>query len=178
MKASTTIIGHGDSILIPEMSNKTTGEAELGIIIGKQCKNVREKDWLEVVAGFVPLIDMTAEDILRQNPRYLTLSKNFDTFFSFGPQILTPEEVNDINQLKVRTVINDQIHAENLVANMTFSPAFLVSFHSQIMTLMPGDIICTGTPRAVALSNGDTITCEIDGFPKLSNPIKDTKSQS
>ncbi|MBD3195956.1 MAG: fumarylacetoacetate hydrolase, partial [Candidatus Lokiarchaeota archaeon] len=76
---------------------------------------------------------MTAEDILRQNPRYLTLSKNFDSFFSFGPALLTPDEIDDVLNLKVATVLNGSIHAQNIISNMQFTPDFLVSFHSKVI---------------------------------------------
>ena len=82
MKPDTAIIGYGDKIEIPLQSDRTTAEAELGVVIGKRCKNVERENWLEAVAGFTTVIDMTAEDILRLNPRYLTMSKSFDTFFS------------------------------------------------------------------------------------------------
>jgi 2-keto-4-pentenoate hydratase/2-oxohepta-3-ene-1,7-dioic acid hydratase in catechol pathway len=175
MKPDTTIIGHGDTIDIPFQSNKTTAEAELGIIIGKKCKNVDQKNWLDVVAGFTTILDMTAEDILRQNIRYLTLSKSFNTFFSFGPQMMTPDEIEDISKLKVATVINGDVHAENVISNMAFPPDFLVSFLSGIMTLLPGDIISTGTPGAVEINEGDIVECKINGFIPLKNPVKDLK---
>jgi 2-keto-4-pentenoate hydratase/2-oxohepta-3-ene-1,7-dioic acid hydratase in catechol pathway len=177
MKPDTTIIGHGDTIEIPLLSQKTTAEAELGIIIGTTCRNVPVEDWQRVVAGFTTIIDMTAEDILRRNPRYLTVSKSFDTFFSFGPQMVTPGEIADISALEVATVVNGKVRARNVVANMTFSPAFLVSFLSQVMTLVPGDIISTGTPGAWAISEGDTVECRIDGFHPLTNPVADRKIQ-
>jgi 2-keto-4-pentenoate hydratase/2-oxohepta-3-ene-1,7-dioic acid hydratase in catechol pathway len=171
MKADTTIIGSGDSIILPKMAEKITGEAELGIILGKKCKNVPRDQWIDVVAGFTCIIDMTAESILRKNPRYLTVSKNFDTFFSFGSFLITPEEILDLFSIKVATVLNNTIYAENIVKNMTFPPDFLVSFHSEVMTLLPGDIISTGTPRAVELNVGDTVACKISGLPTLSNPV-------
>lgn len=177
MKADTTIIGPGDEVLIPAQSEKTTGEAELGIIIGKRCKEVPREKWLDVVAGFTAIIDMTAEDILRQNPRYLTVSKNFDTFFSFGPVLVTPDEITDISTLEVATVINGTVHAKNVISNMTFPPDFLVSFHSYVYTMLPGDIISTGTPRATPLADGDQIECQITGFRSLVNPVRDLKRQ-
>jgi 2-keto-4-pentenoate hydratase/2-oxohepta-3-ene-1,7-dioic acid hydratase in catechol pathway len=175
LKTDTTIIGPNDEILIPQQSNKTTGEAELGIIIKKRCKNIASENWLDVIAGFTTIIDITAEDILRKNPRYLTLSKNFDTFFSFGPLLITPDEFTNIMNLNVATIINGKIHAKNTISNMTFPPDYLVSFHSEIMTLLPGDIISTGTPRAVELHHGDIIECQIDKFIPLKNPVKDLK---
>jgi len=174
-KFDTTIIGPGDEIEIPLQSEKTTGEAELALIYSKKCKNVEKEDWLNVVAGFTTVIDMTAEDILRINPRYLTRSKNFDTFLSIGSILITPDEIEDIKKLNVATVINGEIYAQNFVSNMTFPPDYLVSFHSKVATMLPGDIISTGTPRAVHIKDGDTIECRIDGFESMSNPVVDLK---
>ena len=172
MKADTTIIGLGDTIYLPSLAEKTTGEAELGVIIGKRCKNVPRDQWIEVVAGFTCIIDMTAESILRKNPRYLTVSKNFDTFFSFGPVLITPEEIPDLFSLNVATVLNGNTFAENRIKNMSFPPDFLVSWHSEIMTFRAGDIISTGTPRATPLKQGDLIGCRIDAIPFLWNPVE------
>lgn len=175
MKPHTTIIGPGDAIKIPQLSRKTTAEAELGIIISKRCKDVPRDKWLDVVAGFTTILDMTAEDILKQNPRFLTMSKSFDTFFSFGPQLVTPDEVGDVFRLKVATVINGAVHAENTVDHMTFTPDVLIAYHSQVMTLLPGDIISTGTPGAVHIRHGDIVQCRISGFAPLENPVIDLK---
>jgi 2-keto-4-pentenoate hydratase/2-oxohepta-3-ene-1,7-dioic acid hydratase in catechol pathway len=89
---------------------------------------------------------MTAEDILLKNPRYLTLSKSFDTFFSFGSLLITPNEFKNVMDLKTATIIIGKIHGENIVSKMIFPLNFLVSFHSHVMAFMPGDIISTGTP--------------------------------
>lgn len=174
-KPATTIIGPDDEIKIPLQSEKTTGEAELGIIFRKECENVEREDWLDYVAGYTTIIDMTAEDILRKNPRYLTRVKSFETFFSFGPQLVTTDEVDDVLKLKVATVINGNVHAENTVSNMVFPPDYLVSFHSKVMKFLPGDILSTGTPRAVQINEGDVIECHIDGFEPLVNPVIDKK---
>jgi len=175
LKPDTTIIGFNDSIKIPLLSEKTTGEAELGLIFGKKCKNVNREDWHSVIAGFTAIIDMTAEDILRRNPRNLTQSKSFDTFFSFGPILYTIDEVKDLSSLKVQTIVNGKMVAQNTVANMTFPPDLLVSYHSQIMTMLPGDIISTGTPGAAPLKNGDLIECRINGYQPLINKVIDMK---
>lgn len=175
MKPDTTIIGFNDIIKIPLLSKRTTGEAELGLIFGKKCRNVPEQDWRSVIAGFTSILDMTAEDILKRNPRNLTQAKSFDTFFSFGPIFYTLDEVEELLSLQVRTVLNDQVAAENTVARMTFSPSALVSYHSRIMTMLPGDIISTGTPGAVKLSHGDTLECQISGFHPLVNRVIDLK---
>lgn len=175
MKPDTTIIGYGDTIKIPELSQRTTGEAELGLIFGKMCRHVSRENWRSVIAGVTTIIDMTAEDILRRNPRNLTQSKSFDTFFSFGPVFYTLDEVEDLFKLVVQTVINGKVHAENRVANMTFPPDFLISYHTHIMTMLPGDIISTGTPGAIPLNNGDVIECRISDLHPLMNPVVDLK---
>lgn len=175
MKPDTSIIGPGDLIEIPRQSSRTTAEAELGVIIKKRCYGIGEKEVADYIAGYTTIIDMTAEDILVQNPRYLTRSKSFNTFFSFGPHFVTPDEVDDLYNLKVATVINGRVHRENIIANMTFRPETLVAFHSQVMTLLPGDIISTGTPGAVVINEGDVVECHIAGFEPLVNPVKDLK---
>ena len=177
MKPDTAIIGDQDAIKIPTLSEKTTGEAELGIVFGKQCRHVSQENWQSVICGFIAIIDMTAEDILRRNPRNLTQSKSFDTFISLGAVLVTPDEVPDVNRLKVKTVINGKVHAENRVSNMTFPPDFLVAYHSNIMTQLPGDILSSGTPGAVHIHEGDTIECQIEGFETLRNPVVDLKTQ-
>ncbi len=177
MKPDTAIIGSGETIEIPRMSDRTTAEAELGVIIGRRCREVSAAEAAAVIAGFTTIIDMTAEDILQQNPRYLTQSKSFDTFFSFGPLFLTPDEIPDLLELEVATVSNGRIHRQNRVANMTFPPLELVAYHSRIMTLLPGDIISTGTPGAVVIADGDVVECRIAGFPPLVNPVVDLKLQ-
>lgn len=177
-KPFTAVIGPGDAIKIPLQSEKTTAEAELGVVMGKACKDVEESDWLDYVAGFTTIIDMTAEDILRRNPRYLTRAKSFDTFFSFGPQLVTPDEIDDVLALEVSTVVNGEVLGRNVVANMTFQPDFLVSFHSKVMTLLPGDVISTGTPRAAHIRHGDVAECRIDGFEPLKNPVVDLKAET
>jgi 2-keto-4-pentenoate hydratase/2-oxohepta-3-ene-1,7-dioic acid hydratase in catechol pathway len=171
IKGDQTIIGPGDSIEVPPESLRVTAEAELGVIIGRTCRRIQEADAAKYIAGYCLILDMTAEDILQKNPRYLTRSKNFDTFFSFGPELITPDEVPDVLSLKVGTWKNGQLHRENVVGNMQFPPHYLVAFHSHVMTLHPGDIISTGTPGAVVIEDGDVAECRIDGLGSLANPV-------
>ena len=145
MRPDTTIIGPGEEVVLPTQSERVTAEAELAVIIGREAKDVPEEDAPSVVAGFTTVLDMTAEDILRRNPRYLTRSKSFDTFFSFGPELVTPGEIADVDALEVSTVLNGEVRRANTVSNMTFSPWWLVSFHSQVMTLLPNN--CTNLQR-------------------------------
>jgi 2-keto-4-pentenoate hydratase/2-oxohepta-3-ene-1,7-dioic acid hydratase in catechol pathway len=172
IRPDTTIIGPGEEIRLPEQSSRVTAEAELAVIIGREAKNVSEEDAPSVVAGFTTVLDMTAEDILRRNPRYLTRAKSFDTFFSFGPQLVTPDEVGEVQSLEVATVLNGEVRRRNFVSNMVFSPWSLVSFHSEVMTLLPGDVFSTGTPGAVEVRDGDVVGCRISSFEPLINPVR------
>ena len=139
-KMADTLIGPGDEILLPKLkeAQKTTAEAELGIIMGKDCRDVSEENWQDAIVGYTTILDMTEESILKGNdyvtgnPRYLCIVKNFPTFFSFGPQLVTPDEVPDVLKLNVQSIHNGEVHAENVVANMTHRPARLVSLHSSI----------------------------------------------
>ncbi|CDZ74728.1 Fumarylacetoacetate (FAA) hydrolase [Peptoniphilus sp. ING2-D1G] len=183
-KPASTIIGPGDAIKIPALkeAKKTTGESELAIIMGKECKFIEEKDWQDYIVGYTNAIDMTEESILRQNPRFLSIAKSFDTFFSFGPELVTPDEVEDVLNLEVQTVHNGEIHAKNTVFNMTHKPAKLVALISHIQGWYPGDILSTGTPRAVHIEDGDSIECRIIGeggfkFRTLENPVVDLKKK-
>jgi 2-keto-4-pentenoate hydratase/2-oxohepta-3-ene-1,7-dioic acid hydratase in catechol pathway len=154
-----------------------TAEAEIGLVIGRTCRNVSEADALDFVWGVTTILDQTAEDILRRNPRFLTRSKNFPTFFCFGPELVPLAEVLDtfgtLAKVEVTTDLNGGAETRsNTVSNMTFSPAFLVSFHSQVMPLFPGDIISTGTPGAVVITDGDTVECRIPGIGTLTNTVR------
>jgi len=176
IKGDHTIIGPGDSIELPHQSRRVTAEAELGLVIGRTCRNVSEADALDYVWGVVPILDQTAEDILQRNPRFLTRSKNFPTFFSFGPSIVPLKDVlrqfGALDDIEVATVKNGVVHRKNTVSNMTYKPAFLVSFHSEVMPLFPGDIISTGTPGAVVIEDGDVVECRIAGVGTLVNPVR------
>lgn len=187
-KMADTLIGPGDEIHMPAMKEalKTTAEAELGVIMGRDCRDVSEENWLDAVAGYTTILDMTEESILKGNeflkgnPRYLCIVKNFPTFFSFGPQLVTPDEVPDVLKLEVQSVHNGEVYAKNVVSNMTHRPARLVSLHSSIQGWLAGDILSTGTPRAFGLADGDIAECRIygpDGFSMepLVNPVVDLK---
>ncbi|NUL46057.1 fumarylacetoacetate hydrolase family protein [Cellulosimicrobium funkei] len=175
LKGRHTIIGHEDLITLPVQSQRTTSEAELAIIVGRQCRDVEPDDALDHIAGFTTVLDQTAEDILERNPRFLTRSKNFPGFFSFGPEVIPTRALlelhGDLANVEVSTVLNDQVHRLNSVANMRYSPEYLLSFHSKVMELQPGDIISTGTPGAAVVNPGDTVECHIEGFLTLRNRV-------
>lgn len=187
-KMADTLIGPGDTIQLPALkeAQKTTAEAELGVIMGRDCRDVSEEDWESAIVGYTTVLDMTEESILKGNdyvsgnPRYLCIVKNFPTFFSFGPQLVTPDEVPDVLKLEVQSVHNGQVYAKNTVDHMTHKPARLVSLHSSIQGWYAGDILSTGTPRAFHIQDGDVAECRIvgpDGFSMepLVNPVVDLK---
>ena len=175
IKGDHTIVGAGEPIVVPQGIGRVTAEAELGLVIGRACYRVGTDDAMSYVAGVVPVLDQTAEEILLENPRYLTRVKNYPTFFSFGPDLITLDEVlaeGPLAELRVATVHNGAVHREDTVAGMTFSPAELLSFHSQVMPFYPGDILSTGTPGAVSIVAGDVVRCELgDGLASLTNPV-------
>jgi 2-keto-4-pentenoate hydratase/2-oxohepta-3-ene-1,7-dioic acid hydratase in catechol pathway len=176
LKGDHTIVGPGQPIIVPPGIGKVTAEAELGLVIGRTCYEVDVDEALSYVAGVVPVLDQTAETVLLENPRYLTRVKNYPTFFSFGPDLITLDEVlahGPLEDLRVATVHNGAVHRKDTVAGMTFSPAELLSFHSQVMPFHPGDILSTGTPGAVAIVPGDVVRCELgDELASLTNPVR------
>jgi len=172
MKPDSCLIGPMETIRLPAYSHTVTAEGELGIIIGKVCRNIEEDEVPGVVAGFTATLDMTAKDLHARNPRFLQISKIFDTFFSFGPQLITIDEATNLDDITVQTVLNGEIIHSNEVTNMLFSPWSIVSFFSKIVTLTPGDIIMTGTPGSVVLNENDIVECRINGFVPLQNPVK------
>ncbi|MEI7024285.1 fumarylacetoacetate hydrolase family protein [Paenibacillus sp. y28] len=172
MKPDTALIGPGDTIRLPRQSVKPTAEGELAIVIGKRCSGITEAQAPQFVAGLTASLDMTAADIHEQNPRYLTRAKSFDTFFSFGPQLVTLDEVPDVLGLGVETWQNGSMLHRNTVFHMKYRPWFTVAYLSQGMTLLPGDVIMTGTPGAAVLRDGDIVECRIDGFAPLLNPVQ------
>lgn len=177
IKGDHTIIGTADEIPIPAQSQRTTAEGELALVIGRECRNVSEDDALDHVFGVTTVLDQTAEDILQRNPRFLTRSKNFPGFFSFGPEIVPMAEVlerfGSIGAVEVSTVVNGDQTRTNTVEHMRYSPAFLVAFHSAVMPLFPGDVISTGTPGAIHVRAGDVAECRIPGIGRLVNPVVD-----
>jgi|HubBroStandDraft_6_1064221.scaffolds.fasta_scaffold44528_2 2-keto-4-pentenoate hydratase/2-oxohepta-3-ene-1,7-dioic acid hydratase in catechol pathway len=175
LKAEHTIIGYGDVIELPPQSKRVTAEAELGLIFGRECRGVDQGEALQCIAGVCLILDQTAEDILQVNPRFLTRAKNFPGFFSFGPELITMDEVYGLfptlSEIRISTVRNHKVEASATVADMIFSPSYLVSFHSRVMPFYPGDVLSTGTPGAAVISDGDVVECAIDGLGTLRNSV-------
>jgi len=176
LKGRHTIVGPSGNIEVPAGIGRITAEAELGLVIGRRCHRVPVETAIDHVAGIVAVLDQTAEGVLLENPRYLTRVKNYPTFFSFGPEIITMDEVRehvgDLADLRVATVHNEVVHREDTVAGMTFSPAELLSFHSHVMPFEAGDILSTGTPGAAGIVPGDVVRCELgEGLTALENAV-------
>ncbi|HET7323014.1 MAG TPA: fumarylacetoacetate hydrolase family protein [Halococcus sp.] len=170
MKPASAVVGPGGPIRLPptDISDRVTAEGELAVVISRTCSNLDETEAEDVIAGYLPVIDMTAEDILERNPRYLTRAKSFDSFLVLGSTIVTPDEVDDLTNTTVRTVRNGEVVAENTVANMMTKPTELVSFHSAVMTLEPGDLISTGTPGAARIEPGDSVRAVVEDVGSVS----------
>jgi 2-keto-4-pentenoate hydratase/2-oxohepta-3-ene-1,7-dioic acid hydratase in catechol pathway len=147
----------------PEVSNDVDAEGELAIILGQSCRYVPAEYVKDVIFGYTVTLDLTALDILSKNPRYLTRAKSIDTFFSFGPVIVTKDEIADVDSLEVITEHNGRVWSRDFVRNMRTRPYDLVRFHSDFMTLHPGDIISTGCPKGARIKAGDTVRGRIEG---------------
>jgi 2-keto-4-pentenoate hydratase/2-oxohepta-3-ene-1,7-dioic acid hydratase in catechol pathway len=172
MKPATTLIGPDEAILLPPQSQRVTAEAELALVLGRRAADIAEADVPSVLFGYVPVLDMTAEDILQKNPRFLTRAKSFATFLSVGAWIATPDEVPSPARLRVTTLRRGEAVATNTVSDMRFAPAMLVAFFSRVFEWEPGDLLLTGTPGAAVVEDGDVAGCRIDGFPELQNPVR------
>jgi len=160
---ASALTAPGGPIRLPprEQSDRVTAEAELAVVVGRTCNDLTVEEAADVIAGYLPVIDVTAEDVLERNPRFLTRSKSFDTFLVAGPRLVVDRNL-ELADVEVRTIVNGEAVAENVVANMQFSPRELVAFHSRVMTLEPGDLISTGTPGAGVIEPGDAVRAEVD----------------
>jgi 2-keto-4-pentenoate hydratase/2-oxohepta-3-ene-1,7-dioic acid hydratase in catechol pathway len=172
IKPPTSVIGHSDNIIYPDCSNQVDYEGELGIIISKEAKNVKEKDTAEFIGGYTVLNDVTARDLQRKDIQW-TRAKSFDTFCPIGPCIETDLDPMDQN---ISLTLNGEFKQKSNTKNMIFDVYELVEFISNIMTLKPGDVIATGTPPGVGPMNvGDTVEVEIEGIGVLKNYVKTRK---
>jgi len=169
LKPSTAVVGPEEDILYPEMSKRVHYEAELAVVIARLARRVQPTEALEYVLGYTCGNDVTAED-LQTREGHRTRAKSFDTFCPLGPCILTGGDA--INR-RIETRLNGEIKQSGSTSNLIFSVPELISFISQVMTLLPGDVILTGTPPGVGLMNvGDVVEVEIEGIGVLRNTLK------
>jgi len=169
IKPLTTLIGPKDNIIYPKMSKRVDYEAELAIIIKDKTKNISKKEAMRHIEGFTCLNDVTARDLQKLDGQW-TRAKGFDTFCPVGPKIV---KIDKPNNLKVQAILNGKIVQDSNTKNFIFKVEELVSFISKIMTLNPGDIIATGTPKGIGpMKKRDKIEVKIEGIGTLTNYIK------
>lgn len=182
MKAPTSIQNPGDPIVIPRFlrSDKVDYEGELGVVIGRPCKNVKPEEALSYVLGYTCANDVSARDWQKEKGEgQFCRGKSFDTFCPSGPCLTTADEIPDPSKLVVRTFVNDEKMQESSTDDLIFDVPTLISFLSGSTTLLPGTLILTGTPSGVGeardpkrfLVPGDEVTVEIDGVGLLTNPV-------
>jgi 2-keto-4-pentenoate hydratase/2-oxohepta-3-ene-1,7-dioic acid hydratase in catechol pathway len=177
-KFANSLAGSGQPIILPAAHAEYVDyEAELALVIGRTARNVGADDALSYLAGAMPFNDVSARDLQLQNPLW-TSGKAIDTFAPCGPALVTLDEVGDLHSLELRTRINGDVLQQGTTANLIFGPADLVAWLSRTITLLPGDIIATGTPAGVGaaqgrfLLDGDTVEVEIDRLGTLVNPVR------
>jgi len=169
LKAPSSLIRNGESIVIPPQSERVEHEAELAIVIKERAKDLKDgDDVFKYILGFTCLNDVTARDIQRTDVQF-TRGKSFDTFCPIGPHIESDLDVADI---EVQCRVNGEIRQTGRTSQMVFPVEFLVRYISRQMTLMPGDLIATGTPAGVSkLEPGNVCEVVIEGIGRLSNPV-------
>lgn len=178
-KSSNTLLAHDQPVLIPAgVTQQVDYEAELGVVVGRRCSEVSERDALRHVWGYTCVNDISARDLQFPHGQWFR-GKSLDTFCPVGPFLTTTDGVPDPQSLRIRGQLNGQTVQDSTTANMVFSVAELISYISRTITLQPGDPIATGTPAGVGyardpellLQPGDTVTVEVGELGRLSNPV-------
>jgi len=169
LKPPSAIIGPEEAILLPKYSNRVEHEGEFALVIGRECARLNDKDNpLSFVLGYTCLNDVTARDLQKADVQF-TRAKGFDTFCPVGPHIETDLDPNDV---LVECYVNGERRQSGRTSLMAYSPAFLVRWISRMMTLLPGDLIATGTPAGVGpLVAGDAVEVSVAGVGVLRNPV-------
>jgi 2-keto-4-pentenoate hydratase/2-oxohepta-3-ene-1,7-dioic acid hydratase in catechol pathway len=169
MKPSTAVIGPDEDIVYPAMSRQVDYEAELAVVIGRTCRHVKAEDFRDYVLGCTCINDVTARDLQKKDGQF-TRSKSFDTFAPLGPWIETA--VPDPDNLTVEAYLNRENRQHSSTRNLVFSVGALVAFISRIMTLLPGDVIATGTPAGIGpMVPGDVVEIRVEGIGTLRNRV-------
>ena len=177
-KPASTMIGFGEAIVLPKISQQVLYEGELAVVIGTRAKNISVEGALDVVAGYTIANDIGAADIEARSSQWAS-GKMFDTFCPLGPSLVPSGEVPSPNHLAIKTTLNGQVVQDGNSREMIFNVSFLVHYISQLTTLEPNDVILTGSPKRAGdnpdprtpLQPGDSISVEIEGLGTLTNPI-------
>jgi 2-keto-4-pentenoate hydratase/2-oxohepta-3-ene-1,7-dioic acid hydratase in catechol pathway len=168
LKPSTSVIGPGDTIYLPPQSKRVDHEGELAVIIGRAARNVTDVAAAEAILGYTCANDVTARDLQSKDVQF-TRAKGFDTFCPLGPEVSTDL---DPTNLELTCRVNGEVRQKANTSDLVFGPAALVAFISSVMTLLPGDVILTGTPAGISpLGDGDVVEVEISGIGVLRNPV-------
>ena len=168
LKPPSSVIGPGDSIVLPRKSKRVDYEGELAIVIGKTAKDVSEANWRDYVMGYTCFNDIS-ERYYQARDEQWTRAKGFDTFASFGPWIETDLSPDN---LQIETLVNNRVVQSSRTSDLVFKAPRIIQHISEIMTLMPGDIIATGTPSGIGqLNPGDTVAVTIEGIGTLENLV-------
>jgi 2-keto-4-pentenoate hydratase/2-oxohepta-3-ene-1,7-dioic acid hydratase in catechol pathway len=171
-KSTTSMVGPNDNIIIPKGSQKTDWEVELAVVICKKASYVAEEEAMAYVAGYCLHNDVSEREFQLERSGTWDKGKGCDTFAPIGPYLVTKDEVSDVDNLRLWLKLNDEIMQDGTTANLIFKIPFLISYVSQFMTLLPGDVISTGTPAGVGLGMspqvylkaGDVVELGIDGL--------------
>lgn len=179
-KFNNTLAGHGQEVPLPRVSQKVDYEAELVIVMGKEAKYITKEEALSHVFGYCSVNDLSARDLQMRTQQWL-LGKSCDKFSPLGPYLVTSDEVGDPNQLEIKCIVNGEVRQNSNTSDMIFKCDEIVSYISQHMTLVPGDIILTGTPQGVVLGypqdkqvylkDGDQVTIQIEKLGSLTNTM-------
>ncbi|MGZ8709057.1 MAG: fumarylacetoacetate hydrolase family protein [Thermoanaerobaculia bacterium] len=168
LKPPSALLAPGGTIVRPAASQRVDFEGELAIVIGRTAKDVRAAEWRDFVRGFACANDVTARDLQKKDVQF-TRGKSFDTFCPIGPCI---EDDLDVSDLRLTTRVNGETRQDGRTSQMIFPPAVLLELITGIMTLVPGDVILTGTPAGVGpLAAGETVEEEIEGIGVLRNDV-------
>jgi 2-keto-4-pentenoate hydratase/2-oxohepta-3-ene-1,7-dioic acid hydratase in catechol pathway len=168
LKPSTAVIGSGEKIILPPMSKRVDYEGELALVIKKRAKDIRLQEARGYILGYTCFNDVTARDLVAKDGGPLR-AKIFDTFAALGPCIVT--DINPVG-LAIKTYLNGGVKQSSNTANLVFDPFQLVAFISSILTLLPGDVISTGTPSGIsAMKAGDVVEVEIENIGRLKNIV-------
>ena len=169
LKPPSAVIGPGESIVTPSMSERVEHEAELGVVIGRRCRSVSRDSVSEYILGYTVLCDVTARDLQKKDVQF-TRAKGFDTFCPAGPWIETELDPTDV---EIVCTVSGKERQRGTTRDMIFPVATLVAFISEVMTLEPGDVISTGTPEGVGpLVRGDALEISISGIGTLRCPVR------